>query len=331
MKYFIIVFFLIASHDSPGQASTTRPELVNANENILPTSRDAASMQARSWKARKDMEPANATAWFNYYLWTARDKQLQAGNKEKQLAEIVNEAEKNIINKPQYDLMLYLQSGKKDSASMHRLMAVGTDKFITYPYIIQFLSETKNDPALKDYCTEWEKISPLRRDLYQYHYNTLMSAGTNAVIYAKGVNDLVPMTILQQVYGVRKDIQLETYDEHLKNEENAYLCISLGKDVLAKYPQATYTGLLVKISGDYSGNELKGHFENDLDLSIIKNNDPVSTEAVQLYKNYLPSFILLYNYYKKTGNAAAAGIKSLIEQIAGNAGVLEEINKLIGQ
>jgi hypothetical protein len=40
-----------------------------------------------------------------------------------------------------------------------------------------------------------------------------MSAAPNATIYAKGLQDLVPLAVLQQVFLVRKDIVLK-YNEN---------------------------------------------------------------------------------------------------------------------
>jgi hypothetical protein len=333
MKYCIILFLTLAFTELSAQAGPDRSNtLIGANEvKFSSMTPSTASTQSRNWKIQKDQNPANAGAWFNYYLWTSRDKQASDHDTQKKLAEIVEEARPYIGNQPQFDLIVYLQSGKKDSASIKRVIASTMDKKISYPYIIQFFVATKSDSALKKYCREWESISPLQKDLRQYHHNTLMSADKNASLYAKGINDLVPLAVLQQVYGVRKDVKLKTYEGKIYDVSQAYLALSLGKETLEAYPNAIYTGLLIKLSGDNSIDELKGHVEKGFDLSYLNDPDQLSPDAAQLYKNYLPSFILLYNYYKKAGDSKAPGMKLMIKKIADAAGITGALNNLIGE
>jgi hypothetical protein len=156
-----------------------------------------------------------------------------------------------------------------------------------------------------------------------------MSADSNATIYGRGLNDIVPMAILQQVYNVRKDIHLRYYTGYTKETGHTYLCLSLGRESLSQYPQAAYTGLLVKLAGDPGIDELKKHTEYDFDLHELETEVHPATDIDQLYKNYLPGFILLYKNYRQSGNRRAEKIKEYINKIAGNAGIEEVIMDLL--
>lgn len=335
MRYcFILVLSLIATCLRAQAQAPARTETVvsAASRPYSDAGTDAAPAgQAQHWKLLAAQRPADAGAWFNYYLWASRDKSIQAGQKQKDLDAIVSQAGMHISGSALYDLMVYLQSGKKDTASLRRVMASESEKAVTRPYIIQFLADRAESALLKKYCLEYEAASPLPEDLYQYHYNVLMSAGHNATIYAKGVTDLVPLAVLQQVHGIRNDLRLRTYTGSIGGDTAAYLCLSVGKETLAGYPEGVYTGLLVKITGDLSPAELERHMLTDFDRTYLSGEALFSPGAPLLYRNYLPALVLLYNYYKATGNAKAPDIKNMIGNIAGQAGRLSEIHQLTGE
>jgi plasmid replication initiation protein len=88
---------------------------------------------------------------------------------------------------------------------------------------------------------------------------------------------------------------------------------------------------LVKIEGG-DINEMKEHVEKNFTLVYLNQSNYLSGELSQLYKNYLPSFLLLYQQYKATGNeAGGAAIKTLILKIAGQAGITEEVLKQLNR
>lgn len=331
MRYIILLLFLFVFTQSIGQQQVEiRPTLVNATETMLPTaySSQAITLQVESWRTEKNMAPRNATAWFNYYLWTERDKQLNSKEKRSLLSAAVADAYRFIPQSAEYSLMLYLESGKKDSTSLFKALSLSADKSLVYPYVIQYYIIQQNYTAVAEYSRKLDDLKPLSESLYTYHYNVLMSADSNAVIYGKGLYDLVPMALAQYAHKVRRDIRLHYYDGRLVKDPNAYLCLSLGKEILSLYPNAAYTGLLVKVKGVSGISELKKHIEKDMDLWFLQVAG-YWEDAEQLYKNYLPSFILLYRYYEKTGNTEAERFLNFIQKIADKAHISKEVDQLL--
>jgi hypothetical protein len=99
--------------------------------------------------------------------------------------------------------------------------------------------------------------------------------------------------------------------------------------VLSQYPNAAYTGLLVKVSGTNDIDELKKHIEQDMDLRYIQMSDSWGDDAAQLFKNYLPSFILLYRHYRDNGNTEAEKLLTYINKIAKRVGEDYKVKQLL--
>jgi hypothetical protein len=305
------------------------PNLISAIELPVNTA-VSAEQQMNSWEAEKNAEPANGKAWLNYYIWTDRNKSLSGPEKKQQLEAILNESHHFIPELYEYYLMRFFQQGKKDGDAIYKALATAPDKSVIYPYLVQYAIISGNDSLLKANCREWDSNSRLTPALYQYHYNALMSADSNALIYASGIHDLVPMAVLQQVYGVRKDIQLKYYEGTVNTQLPSYLCMSMGKEVLSEYPDAGCTGLLVKISSHQSLNELRKHVEKEFNTSSLRNNAAWPPDVVHLYCNYLPALILLYRHYSASNDKRATEMKYLIRKISERAGKQEQISKIIG-
>jgi len=321
----LIVMNVIAQY--PGNQSSN---LLPARNSIVRAG-SSASLQAKNWESERNNQPANAAAWLNNYIWTERDDQLGSKEKKERLGAILTGAEKHISQSAEYWLMIFLRSGKKDSAAVYNALSLAKDKSLVYPYLIQFSITRGNHPDLEKFCTELNSSAPLAESLYEYHYNVLASADSNAIIYARGLNDLVSMAIMQQVHHIREDIRLKFYDgQTIERKTPVYLCLSLGKDVLAKYPASFCTGLLVKTSGKQDPGELEEHFER-FELGFLQGDELLPDDVVQLYRNYLPGFLLLYKYYLATNNDRAGEVKELIYKIAGQSGTTSEVNKLLGK
>ncbi|HEX2630133.1 MAG TPA: hypothetical protein VHM26_14000 [Chitinophagaceae bacterium] len=291
--------------------------------------RHSISAEIEGWKEQTQTNPANAVAWLNYYIWTDR-YDLPATEKKHQLDQLASDARKQISNTAEYQLILFLQSGKKDGDAIQKAVSLNRSNADIYMYGIQFLvfQQSPNNKQLENWCRELEKLRPLSDAFREYHYNALMSADSNAVIYAKGLNDLVPMAVLQQVHGVRKDISLRYYTGNTITTSNTYLCLSTGSDAIAKYPNAFYTGLLIKINGTEK-EDLQRNINERFKLQWLDGQSQLTSEVSTLYKNYLPGFLLLYRMYKNNGDARAQKIKTQIEKIAINSDAYYQITQAL--
>jgi hypothetical protein len=330
MKYLLLLALLGFFINCHGQAKVADRSPVPATRVLSPGSAEnrlSPAEHASNWKLETMENPSNASAWLNYYIWTERDQRVGTGKKRQSLAKLVTDAGSAIPGTAEYALLRYLESGKKDSSALFQALTLASDRQLVYPYVIQYLVR-QNNKELAGYCQMLEQLSPLPKSLYEYHYNVLMSADSNATVYAQGLNDLVPMTVLQQVHGIRKDIRLQHYETKQVVSPDAYLCLSLGKEILAQYPKATYTGLLVKAGGATGIDELKKHLTASFTWNFIKTG-MITGEAAVLYNNYLPSFILLYRHYKQEGDARAEEIKMIIQRIANSVQAGSAVDALL--
>jgi hypothetical protein len=203
------------------------------------------------------------------------------------------------------------------------------DKRVVYPYAIRFAISTNDQQKIERLCKEFDKLSPMDQFAYAYHYNVLMSADSNTTVYGAGLYDLVPLAMMQHVHRVRRDIRLACYNTTSNPSDGDYICLSIGTETLATFPNAAYTGLLVRVGSDASTDELQRHFEEHFNMKLLQQGTYQGTETVRLYSNYLPGLVLLYKRYIKENNQKAMAVKTIMTQLAGRAGMTTEINKLM--
>lgn len=180
----------------------------------------------------------------------------------------------------------------------------------------------------KEYTKLLEQSSPLSADLNRYHYNVLMSADSNATIIARGMNDLIPMAILQDVYGVRNDVKLQHAD-YTNESGNVYFCLSMGREAIENISGASYTGLLVKQYGEQTGSELINLIENKFDLAYLQKLSRLDDLSKQLHRNYFPSLLILYRYYKAGNDERMEQLKNIIVHLAKLTGEEKRIEQAI--
>lgn len=334
MKAILIIwltaFSLLANAQSSNQntQTSTAAAASKLNAPAVASSNNIAT-QINTWKAHVQANPKDANAWINYYNWTERSKDLTAAQRQFELRSIYNQSQESIAGTWQESLIGFLQSEKRDSTSLFAALRLSYSNPVLYPYAVQYAIIANDDDLTRLYSKAANDATPLSAGLYEYHYNTLMSAEQNGIIYAKGLNDLVPLAILQNVFNVRKDVELKYY-EGKAAESNAYLCLSLGKDILQQYPQAAYTGLLVKVNaGAESENE--DHLTKRFSLKTLKGVGSLTEEEKLIYRNYLPSFIILYKDYKAKNDAHAQEWKEIIEKLALLTGTSESVNNILAK
>lgn len=327
MRWLLLCISLLASLLGAAQANSEhRKVLRKAIDVNVPTRPES---YIADWQEETQINPQNAGAWLNYYIWSERSTSLPAAEKTRQLTRLVADARKHISSTAEYQLLVFFQSGKKDSTSIFKAVSLnrGNTEVFTYAIQYMFYAGKQKDSRLDNWCRQLENSKPLEQSFYEYHYNTLMSADSNAVLYAKGLGDLVPLAVLQNVYGIRKDISLRYFTGNTTAAANNYLCLSTGAAAMTKYPESIYTGLLIKLSGGESS-ELQENVER-FKFTYLESVSYLPYDVAIMYKNYLPGFILLYRHYKNNGDNKAERIKTSILKIANSAGVITEINKAL--
>jgi hypothetical protein len=326
MKYLFIFLFSIFSYSVNAQSGKDLPD-----KKVDNTPQNNSSNRDKSLPVTTNLSlvenKTNPNAWMHYYIATERNKDVSPQLRKQILASTFQTSGQYIAGTWQYSLLQFLQSGKKDAAAIAFAVASGEAE-IVYPYAVQYAIITGNSAELYKYTAVLKDINPLTPAVYQYHYNTLMSAGKNAVIYAKGLYDLVPLAIVQQQYKIRPDIKLRYYDNKIPEEENAYICLSSGKETIKQYPDAAYTGLLIRLNAVNKIQELETNY-NAFDLSNLREGSSLTAAEAQMYKNYLPSFILLHRFYQKNKNTAADELYGIILKIAEYAGIKDTVKKLL--
>lgn len=269
-------------------------------------------------------DPDNSLAWLNYYVWTERDNSISTQDKTTLLNEAIGNAQKLIGNSAHYWLMVFLQSGKTDSAAINHALDAGGDRSLVYPFAILSAVANADTVGLRKFCSlllPFYKISP---GISEYQHNALRSAAPDAIVYAQGIEDLVAMAMIMETEGIRKDVTLKLFRNKL--EPGAYLTLTTGKDIIRNYANGVYSGLLLR-------NESKESTESNplltFDLSYFSTTDHFSTEEAMLYKNYLPSFLLYYRSLKARQAPEAIMWYRNILKIATQAGIESQVRRML--
>lgn len=326
MKYILILIFFTASMACIGQ-STGRPEQrtgiqENFNTINLGKNNTLIALKKQAWSAA-----ANAVHWWNFFLALDHDETIPDEMKKAEMENCITQASRFIKDSWQYNLMLFIQSGKKEKNLVMKALSLANEKTLIYPYLVQYAIIANDKQTLTEYANKLNETNPLSPNLYEYHYNTLMSATQGAHIYAQGIADLVSLAMVQ-ASGIRKDIDLRYYDAPVVQKENAYLCLSLGKTIISSYPKAFYTGLLICLDEAKDFTELKDHIENDFKFSFISQQRTLMPGEIPLYKNYLPALILLYKSYGKA-TPMKEFVKKKIEYIAKQVNMEARVNEIL--
>ena len=330
MRYILLLIILVITFGVQAQSTSEKVTSKSANLSEIEKSNLLfKDLPYNSWKRAVERNRSNANAWLDYYVWTERDKNMTLTQKKTALGNTFLASEGYISGSWQYNLIQFLQSNKTDSVAIHTATELAENKADILPYLIQYNILKGNIDELSKTTFALNKLKPLSNELYEYHYNTLMSAGKNAVIYARGIQDLVPLAIIQQQFHVRQDIILKYYNGTLPKIENSYLCLSIGKEIMEEYPDAAFTGLLIKLDSTDAFKELENNYNFLFDLKILDSESYTSDYTIQLYKNYLPGFILLYRYYHTNNDKRAIQLKKIIIKIASKAGIEKNIHQLI--
>ena len=201
--------------------------------------------------------------------------------------------------------------------------------------------------------------------ILNYAYNTLMSVGENGVLITEGENTTIPIWVLQDELGIRRDVKIlnlellgiESYQEHLfekydiqspsgglenLTENNPdlsfYYALTLPKQNFELLNDKLYVVGLASLLSEKEINNYETLKENIEDqflfdyLTVDFNGEPKTATGKTLETNYIVPFYLLKQYYDQQGNDAKSKfLEAQIKSIADRSQIGGRVNMLLSQ
>jgi formylglycine-generating enzyme required for sulfatase activity len=199
--------------------------------------------------------------------------------------------------------------------------------------------------------------------LLNYSYNVLMSVGQDGYLFIEGENTTIPIWILQDEMGIRKDVKVLNLNllenEVYRNRTLAAMNLTFSGNDLATLPlsnadkqfyyaltlpqsrfeliedQLYVVGLTSLLSSKVIDNYslLRDNIERKflLDyLSVDFNGEPKTATGKSLETNYIVPFFLLMEYYEKIQDSEnTTHWKSKIKEIAERSQLAARVNMLL--
>lgn len=332
-KHFFLfwAFFFPLLAGAQNAMRTNAKNLQQAQKVMIAPGKNRAQEQVTNWAEETAENPANASAWVNFALWTQRNPGIRSAEKKVRLQHIEENAKAYIGSTGEWQLIRFLQSNKTDSAAIVLALDKISDKTIVYPFAIQSAIIRQNSSDLKKYCTAFASINTLSTSstISQYHINVLQSAPDSATIVAMGENDLVPMALLQQTKNIRTDVRLVYYEPGVEKRYNkVHLCLTLGEEVLNQYrQQGAFRGLLLQLNNGELNNSIQSVIPAAVSLDYLLGNT-FTGEMAQLHNNYLPGLLLAWRFCQKNNMPETSRYRQLIEKIAREGGKINIVSTL---
>ena len=209
--YFLLILFCCSS-----LALESKPEKVYS---IIKTVKpfEWYAQQSQEWKNVINEDPLNAEAWFNFYkanrmakLLDPEEYRKRLGKDLYQLESIVKTAEQKIPGtfEAAYIKIWNMENYFTEKELLEETYQKFPDRYELYEKMI-VLYELNRDLKNRKKFNEmlYSKDPVLSQGILNYNYNVLMSTEKDAIIITQGDNDTFPIWMLQDVFGIRKDIR----------------------------------------------------------------------------------------------------------------------------
>ncbi len=162
--------------------------------------------QSILWKKQVEENRRDVNAWYNYFMATRYSIwQGDAENYKQVTGEILAKMGEYIPDSYEYNYLKYY-NGERDISLLEKAYAVDPKRpDALYEFIAHY--EKKGDAEkLKQYCSELYETRDISPGLLNYNYNVLASTEKNAILFTNGDNDSYPAWVLQNNFGIRRDV-----------------------------------------------------------------------------------------------------------------------------
>jgi hypothetical protein len=208
--YILIIFFFCSCQTNNSQAKTPKPEKVYRITYEI-ESNDWYKKQSALWKEEIDKNPSIEEAWYNYYNANryARFEEIGAPERKAKLAKIIEDMGKAIPGTYTYHLLKFWNSYNcREMTDAEKAYAINPDRPDIYYAFLSKAMIFGEDKLMKEFSGKLYNSRDIAPWLYNYCYNMLMSVEENGILFTNGDNDTYPPLILQQVKGIRTDVQI---------------------------------------------------------------------------------------------------------------------------
>jgi formylglycine-generating enzyme required for sulfatase activity len=180
-----------------------------------------------------------------------------------------------------------------------------------------------------------------KNDLY-WAYNTLVSAGSNATIFANNEKEVALLEKVNQDQNINKNLVVKSIDKltnadfDLNSLENNYVLVNVNAEIRERIKQKSYlTGLTFKVSNKSFDNlaVLKNNVEQKFLLDYLKINFENEEKTGMVSKSvYLVPFSMLYRLYKNQNNQEKSlQMRTFLTNITNETGNQAMLPALLGE
>jgi len=291
--------------------------------------------QATAWSQKLNNANANI-AWINYYM-AARYAQWETARMD----EIQQRIAKQLPGSFAHNIIAGWNHGYNSEAIQFLKQASLTDE--SHP-VLSYLLTLQHEFNLLDEDRKQSSralfdAGAVSQSLLSYSYNVLMSVDQNAMLITEGENTMLPLLVLQDVFGIRKDVNVLNLDlllnddyrkrkfdalslsspetiskislcellPGLNSQAKFYFALTIDQqNVLPIKDQLYVVGLASRVTSERMDNIsiIKDNLEKKflLDyLTVNFNGEPATATGNVFRANYLVPMLLLTEHYQQTG------------------------------
>ncbi len=215
---FLMVFTAFNVYAQTAEEIYSRVTVVKSNEYY--------QEQAKIWKKMADVNPKNANAWFNYYKAKRNIQTLKATdnvhaeNRFQELNNIVSQVNKNCPNSFEAHYLNWKNSNSNPAYFQELQKAFDLDSNRTdyFPDFVIYHEIMGNYPQKNYFLKKWAQSKVVSPGLLNYAYNMLIGLDSNSIILTGGDNDTYYPWLIQEAFGIRKDVKV--INIHLAFKQN---------------------------------------------------------------------------------------------------------------